>query len=100
MLDQLNLLALSRRLRFGLASGVVPGVIWLVLVGGAVVTISFTFFFGTQDLAAQVLMTAMLALVMFMGLFVVVCIEHPFTGPVRVTPEPLLLALEGFGASR
>jgi hypothetical protein len=100
MLDQLNLLALSRRLRFGLASGVVPGVIWLVLVGGAVVTISFTFFFGTQDLAAQVLMTAMLALVMFMGLFVVVCIEHPFTGPVRVTPEPLLLALEGFDASR
>jgi hypothetical protein len=100
MLDQLNLLAQSRRLRYGLAPGVVPGVVWLVLVGGAVVTISFTFFFGTQDLAAQVLMTAMLALMMFMGLFVVVCIEHPFTGAVRVTPEPLALALERFDVSR
>lgn len=100
MLHQLNLVTQSRRLRFGLASGVVPGVVWLVLIAGAVVTITFTFFFGTQDLAAQVLMTAMLALVMFMGLFVVVCIEHPFTGPVRVTPEPLMLVLANFDEAR
>ena len=94
MLDQLNLVTQSRRQRFSLASGIVPGVVWLVLVGGAVVTIAFTFLFGTEDLQVQVLMTGMLALVMFMGLFVVVSIEHPFTGPVRVMPEPLVLALE------
>jgi hypothetical protein len=28
--------------------------------------------------------------------FVMVTIEHPFTGPVRVTPEALVLALESF----
>lgn len=100
MLDQLDLLTQSRRLRFGLAAGIVPGVVWLVLVTGAVVTITFTFFFGMRNLAAQALMTGMLSLVMFMGLFVVVLIEHPFTGSVRVTPEALVLALENFEHAR
>jgi predicted aspartyl protease len=96
MLNQLGRVAEIRRLRFDLAAGTVPGVVWFVLLTGAVVTIIFTFFFGMEDLAAQVLMTAMLALMMVMGLFVVIEIEHPFTGPVRVTPEALVLALESF----
>jgi hypothetical protein len=75
MLNQLDQVTQIRRWRFELASGAAPGVVWFVLLTGAVVTITFTFFFGTEDLAAQVLMTGMLALMMFMGLFVVVTIE-------------------------
>jgi uncharacterized protein DUF4239 len=95
-LDQLDKVTQARRQRLGLAAGIVPGIIWLVLFTGAVVTIAFAFFFGTQNLGAQVLMSAMLALVISLSLFVVVSIDHPFTGPVRVTPEPLEAVLEDF----
>jgi hypothetical protein len=38
------------------AEGAVPNVIWLVLLGGAVVTIAFTFFFGMESLQSQTFM--------------------------------------------
>ena len=50
---QLDRLTESRRSRLIAAEGGVPDVIWLVLLGGAVVTIAFTFFFGMESLQAQ-----------------------------------------------
>jgi hypothetical protein len=87
----------ARRARVVMAAGTVPGVLWLVLFGGAVVTVCFTFFFGTQNLRAQTLMTALLALLVFGGLEVIVSIDHPFAGAVRVTPEALLTVLDDAG---
>jgi hypothetical protein len=99
ILGQLDKLTQARRQRLGLASGTVPGVVWLVLFTGAALTIGFTFFFGTENLRAQALMSAMLGLVISMSLFVVVLIDHPFAGSVRVTPEALEAVLEAFGGS-
>jgi hypothetical protein len=96
LLTNLDAITQARRMRLVLATGIVPGVLWVVLVGGAVVTLSFTLFFGSQSLRAQTLMTGMLAAVIFMALFVVVEIDHPFTGPVSVGPEAMRIALEGF----
>ncbi|MBX6373137.1 MAG: DUF4239 domain-containing protein [Acetobacteraceae bacterium] len=96
MLDQLDQVTRARRQRLVLASGVVPGIIWLVLFGGAVLTIVFTFFFGTENLHAQVWMTVMLALMVCTALFVVVAVDHPFTGSVRVTAEALEAVLDAF----
>jgi Na+/proline symporter len=64
-------------------------VIWLVLLGGAVVTISFTFFFGMESLIAQTVMTGLLALLIFSELLVVIAIDRPFTGAVKVHPTAL-----------
>src|ERR1700685_2117434 len=49
ILHQLDIITQSRRARLDVAEGVVPGVIWVVLLGGAVVTVCFTFFFGTTN---------------------------------------------------
>jgi hypothetical protein len=97
LLTELDTVTQGRRARLQMASGVVPGVLWAVLVAGAVVVMSFTSFFGTHSVRAQALMSGMLAAVMFMGLFVVVEIDHPYTGPVSVGPEALELALDTFG---
>jgi hypothetical protein len=40
-----------------MADGVVPAIIWVVLFGGAFLTVGFTFFFGAESLRAQSLMT-------------------------------------------
>jgi hypothetical protein len=96
-LRQLDLVTQARRDRLVTAAGTVPGVLWLVLFGGAALTISFTFFFGTQNLVVQTLMTGMLSLLIFAGLFVIVAIDHPFAGSVKVQPEALHAVLEEFG---
>jgi hypothetical protein len=94
--SQLDLITQARRTRLHLAHGIVPTVLWVVLVIGGVLTVGFTFFFGTRNLQAQMLMTGILTLIVFMGLFVIVSIDHPFTGAVHINPHPLQLVLEDF----
>ncbi len=75
-----------------------PDVLWLVLFGGAVVTVIFTFFFGTQNLRAQTMMTGLLALLIFSELLIIVAVDRPFTGTVKVEPVALAAVLADFGA--
>jgi hypothetical protein len=96
MFHQLDLVTEARRTRLQLAHGIVPTLLWTVLILGGVLTVSFTFFFGTRNLEAQVLMTGVLALIVFMGLLVIVSLNHPFTGAVHIDSDPLQLALNDF----
>lgn len=96
-LRQINTLTESRRVRVVKATDAVPPVLWLVLVGGAVVTIGFTFFFGTQNLMAQSVMTGGLSFLVFSALFVVVAINQPFAGGIKVHPDPLIEVLGELG---
>lgn len=97
---QLNALTTSRRTRLVLASGILPPVLWAALSVGAFVTICFTFFFGTSSLRAQTMMTGMIAVLIFMAMFVVVAIDHPFSGPVSVRTEALEYVLRDLGGVR
>ena len=99
ILHQLDVITQERRARLVAADGTVPGVIWPVLFGGALVTIGFTFFFGSQNLFAQSLMTGLLSVVIFSGLWIVLVIDRPFSGAVTVTPDALAKVLAEFGGS-
>ncbi len=96
VLHQLDLVTQARRARLVAASGIVPGVIWLVLLGGAAVTIGFTFFFGAENLQAQTMMTGALSILICSGLLIIVVIDHPFAGAVKVGPDALSIVLEDF----
>ncbi len=96
-LHQFDVVTTARRTRLVLAAGAMPGIVWFVLFGGAFVTVGFTFFFGTQNLRAQTLMTALLTLLIFSGLFTIVAIDHPFAGSVKVESHALTRVLEDFG---
>ncbi|MEO7027138.1 MAG: DUF4239 domain-containing protein [Caulobacteraceae bacterium] len=95
VLGRLDSLTQARRARLLLATGVVPGVVWSVLFAGAIVTLTFTFFFGVRSAGSQVIMTGMLATLIFMALYVAIEIDHPFTGPTSIGPEMLQTGLEG-----
>ncbi len=97
MFNQLDDITQARRSRLHLATGIMPGMLWAVLICGAILTVAFTFFFGTRNLKAQVLMTGVLSVIVFMGLFVIVSIDHPFTGPVHIDSRPLQRVLQDFG---
>jgi hypothetical protein len=97
ILRQLDEISAARRARFVAADGNVPEILWFVLFGGAIITVSFTFFFGTPNLHAQALMTGALAALVFSALLTVIVIDHPFVGGVKVQPESLEHVLEDFG---
>jgi len=93
MLRQVDVVTQSRRARLIASEGTVPNLLWLVLLGGAVVTIGFTYFFGAESLRAQALMTALLAILIFSELLVIVGIDRPFSGTVRIGPNALAAVL-------
>jgi hypothetical protein len=64
-----------------------------------VITIGYTFFFGAESLRAQALMTALLAMLIFSELLVVVGIDRPFSGTVKVGPNALVAVLADNQAS-
>ena len=98
LLRQLDIITAARRVRSVISAGIMPNVVWWVLFGGAVVTICFTFFFGTENLRAQTMMTGMLAALMFSALLVIIVIDYPFSGPVRVSPHALEQVLDEWSA--
>ncbi len=93
---QLDEITHARRTRLHLAIGVVPGVIWVVVFGAAILTVTFAFFFGTENVRAQILMTAFLSALTFTSVFAIVEINYPFTGPSYVKSHALAEVLEEF----
>jgi hypothetical protein len=57
---QIDNVTAARRIRLHLATGLVPDVIWIALFMGALLTVGFTLFFGSENLLAQVSMTGVL----------------------------------------
>jgi len=86
---QLDNLTLARRVRLHLSTGLVPDVIWIALFAGAGLTVCFTLFFGSSNGLAQLAMTAVLSILLTSGLVVVISLDHPFSGPVHISPESL-----------
>lgn len=84
----------SRRIRITLSAGIIPDLVWFVLIIGAFITIGFTLFFATESLLAQVLMTGMTSVMLLMALLVIIAFDHPFTGVVHVSAAPLQKALD------
>ncbi len=97
---QLDNVTAARRTRLHLATGLVPNVIWIVLFMGALLTVGFTLFFGSENLLAQLSMTAILSVLVTMGLVVIISIDHPFTGPVYIHPDALALVLADYEAPK
>lgn len=93
---ELGELTQARRERLIMGEGTVPNAIWFVLFLGAGLTIAFTFFFGTENVVTQSLMTGVLAALIFSAVFVIIAIDRPFTGAVVVSREPIRQVLEDF----
>lgn len=76
-LSQLNGMAEYRRLRWFSSRSSIPRVIWLVLLVGGILSVSYTFFFGTKNIKAQCVMTSAFTVVNFMVLFLIYMLDHP-----------------------
>jgi hypothetical protein len=93
-LRQLNELGDHRRLRLLSNRSEVPGVIWAALVGGAAVTIGFSYLFGAKRTWAQAVMIAGLGIMIALVLLSIFALQHPFSGLSRIAPDAFHQTIE------
>jgi hypothetical protein len=96
-LTQLHDAADARRSRLLEVREGIPTLLWVVLVGGAVITVSFTYLFGLRSNVVHALMVAALTLVICGILFTIGEFDYPFSGVVEIRPEAFKEVLRSFG---
>ena len=97
-LSRMNDLTVARRQRILLSNASLPMSMWVLLVAGAIGTIVFTWFYGTQHLSIQIAATTFLSAVIIYSVILVGMLEYPFGSGLRVSPAPYKDILEVFEA--
>ena len=83
-----------RRLRAESISGSVPSIIWYVVMGGAILTLLFSYFFSIKAFWLHATLTGMLAAMIGLLIFLIAALDHPYRGEVSVTPEAYQIVLD------
>jgi len=83
----------DRNLRLTQASDSIPWVIWLGAFGGGIIIIVMSCFINTEHAVPHFLMSAMVASLIGLLLFIVVALSKPFTGVLPLSPVHFQQAL-------
>lgn len=95
-LKQLNELGRQRRQRILYRQSELPTIMWVFLISGGIATISFSYLFGTKHAWSQALIVALLSGLISFSLFLVLSLQHPFTGGLSIKPEAWQELLKSF----
>jgi hypothetical protein len=98
-LTQLHDAADARRERLLEVTEGIPNLLWVVIVLGGVITVSFTYLFGLKSNVAHALMVAALTLLICGVLFTIGEFNNSFSGPVEIQPEAFREVLRSFGGT-
>ena len=98
-LSRVHELSDARRIRLLDAKEGIPAVLWVALVAGGIVTVTFTYLFGLKSNWVHGLMVAALSLVVAGMLFTIISLDYPFSGGAYIPPDALESALHRIEAS-
>ena len=87
-IDDLGAVIASRRARLFDAQQELPGILGVLLYGGAILLVAFTWLFGMRRFRTQLVMVLGVAGLVGFSLLVALVIDHPFSGDVVVTSAP------------
>lgn len=82
----------ARRDRTKVSNTGIPEAEWVVLIIGAIITLLFTFFFTIDSQGIHLFMTGLIALLIFVSLYLVLLFGDPFSGDMRVSNHGLVIA--------
>jgi len=85
-IGKLNELGEDRRLRVISSESSIPAIMWVMLVVGGIVTIAYLYLFAIPDALLQAVMIGSVAGLLAFILFLILSLDHPFAGQVKVTP--------------
>jgi predicted nuclease with RNAse H fold len=99
-LQRIHELGDARRTRLLKANEGLPAIMWVVLLLGGAIVVSFTYLFGLRSTTVHTLMVAALALSIGLVLFTIGALDYPFRGDVRIGPDAFQFVLERFEQSK
>ena len=71
-----------------------PGVLWIVVLAGAVIGLSAAFFFKVEDIRLHAILVSLLAAFMGLIIFMIFAFDRPFRGDLGLQPEPYQLVYD------
>lgn len=92
-LQLLNEVDSARTERLSGASGTIDTVLWAIILFGGVCTLGFALLFYLENAGIQIAMIALLAALVSSMFFLLVILDHPFSGGYQVSPEAFRHAL-------
>jgi Protein of unknown function (DUF4239) len=87
-LQTFSQLLLDRNKRLLQASESLSWIMWLAAGGGGIVTVGMSFLLYMDRPRPHVIMTSVLSALIGVLLFIMAVLNHPFVGPLGISPEP------------
>jgi len=89
-----NHMVQARRLRLDAVHTGLPGVMWGVIIAGAFIGLSSSFFFRLEDARVQIIQSALLATFIGLVIFMVLALDRPFRGDLGIPPDSYVLVFD------
>jgi Protein of unknown function (DUF4239) len=93
-ITRLDDLGSARKTRISSSQSEIPGEMWVLLLGGGVIMLFFTYLFATPDVLLHGVLIALAGALLAFVLFLIFAMEHPFVGAIAVSPGPYVHVLQ------
>lgn len=95
-LARMNELSGTRRLRILHSDMAISGVLWVVLLLGALPTVALPLLFSNKHAFVQMVIIGSIMSIVLLGLLVTLSLQYPFTGEIAIEPESFRELLTSF----
>lgn len=89
-----NLLIQTRRMRLDAVGTGLPKVMWAVIVVGAFISLTSSFFFKVEDTRLHLIEVLLLALFIGLVIFMILSLDRPFRGDLGIGADPYQLVYD------
>ncbi len=98
--SELATMSEHRRVRHLQSRSNLPGILWVVLLSGGVITIISSCLLSSENFRLHFVLIVCLSLLLGITLLAIAEVDRPFQGPVRVEPDGFELAIQTFSNSQ
>jgi hypothetical protein len=88
LIDAAQQVGEDRRSRLLSMKNALSPLLWMVVVGGCVIMVIFTYFFFVESVIMQCFMTGLVAISLIFNLMLLNVYSDPFRGVLKITPAP------------
>lgn len=89
-----NTMVLARRLRLDSVTTALPTVMWIVVIAGALIGLTSSFFFKVDDARYQSIHAVLLSTFIGLVIFLIVALDRPYRGDLGLTAAPYQLVYD------